>query len=81
LISRYASNTIKSYKDYARPFLKHVDNYSSLKSVPVSIIESFIKEKVQKEQISISYQKGLVEAIKKIYELILNEKTYETSLS
>src|SRR5690606_19422680 len=71
---RYASNTIKSYKDYAHLYLKYVDNYASLKSVPLSIIESFINEKVQKEQISISYQKGLVGAIKKIHELILNEK-------
>lgn len=71
---RYASNTIKAYKDYARLFLKYVDNLSSLESIPISIIESFINEKVQKERISLSYQKGLVGAIKKIYELILNKK-------
>ena len=71
---RYASNRVKAYKDYARLFLKYVDNYPSLEFIPITIIESFINEKVKKEQISISYQKGLVEAIKKIYELILNEK-------
>ncbi|WP_262887188.1 tyrosine-type recombinase/integrase [Sphingobacterium sp. SGR-19] len=71
---RYANNTVKAYKDYARLFLKYVDNYPSLESIPITIIESFINEKVQKEKISISYQKGLVGAIKKIYELILNEK-------
>ena len=71
---RSTSNTVKAYKDYARLFLKYVDNYPSLESIPITIIESFINEKVQKEKISISYQKGLVGAIKKIYELILNEK-------
>lgn len=71
---RYASNTIKSYKDYVSLFLKHVDNYTSLKDVPLVDIESFINEKVEKEQISVSYQKGLVGAIKKMYELILGEK-------
>lgn len=71
---RYASNTIRSYKDYASLFLKHVDSYTSLKDVPLVKIESFINEKVEKEQISVSYQKGLVGAIKKLYELILGEK-------
>lgn len=49
---RYAMNTIKSYMDYASLFLKHLNEYPSLKDVPVSAIESFINEKVQKEQIS-----------------------------
>lgn len=71
---RYAKNTIKSYMDYASLFLKHLNEYPSLKDVPVKAIESFINEKVQKEQISVSYQKGLVGAIKKLYELTLNQK-------
>lgn len=71
---RYAKNTIKSYMDYASLFLKHLNEYPSLKDVPMSAIESFINEKVQKEQISVSYQKGLVGAIKKLYELTLNQK-------
>lgn len=71
---RYAKNTIKSYMDYASLFLKHLSEYPSLKDVPVKAIESFINEKVQKEQISVSYQKGLVGAIKKLYELTLNQK-------
>ena len=71
---RYAKNTIKSYMDYASLFLKHLNEYPSLKDVPVIAIESFINEKVQKEQISVSYQKGLVGAIKKLYELTLNQK-------
>lgn len=71
---RYASNTIRSYKDYASLFLKHVGNYEFLKDVPISYIESFINQKVQNDSISVSYQKGLVGAIKKLYELLLNEK-------
>lgn len=71
---RYAKNTIKSYMDYASLFLKHLNEYPSLKDVPVRAIESFINEKVQKEQISVSHQKGLVGTIKKLYELTLNQK-------
>lgn len=74
ITQRYANNTIKSYKDYASLFLKHLDSYSSLNDVPITAIESFINAKVEQEQISVSYQKGLVGAIKKLYELILNEK-------
>lgn len=71
---RYAKNTIKSYMDYASLFLKRLNEYPSLKDVPMRAIESFINEKVLKEQISVSYQKGLVGAIKKLYELTLNQK-------
>lgn len=42
--------------------------------MPLSHIESFINEKVKHEQISVSYQKGLVGAIKKLYELLLDKK-------
>jgi len=42
--------------------------------VPLSHIESLINEKVKREQISLSYQKGLVSAIKKLYELVLDKK-------
>ncbi|MGY4385716.1 integrase/recombinase XerD [Pedobacter sp. UYP24] len=74
IIQRYAINTIKSYKDYASLFLKHVNDYPFLKEVPVSAVESFINDKVTKQRISVSYQKGLVGAIKKLYELTLGEK-------
>ncbi|ADY51152.1 integrase family protein [Pseudopedobacter saltans DSM 12145] len=74
VIQRYASNTIRSYMDYAGLFLKYVDKFASLKDVPIAIIETFINEKVENENISASYQKGLVGAIKKLYELILDEK-------
>jgi len=42
--------------------------------VPLSLIESFINEKVKHEQISVSYQKGLIGVIKKLYELLLDKK-------
>lgn len=74
LMQRYAGNTIRSYKDYASIFLKHVTKYPSLGEIRLSDIEAFINEKVQNGKISVSYQKGLVGAIKKMYELILGEK-------
>ena len=74
LMQRYAANTIRSYKDYASIFLKHVSKYPSLEEIPLSDIEAFINEKVQNGKISVSYQKGLVGAIKKMYELILDKK-------
>lgn len=73
LMQRYAGNTIRSYKDYASIFLKHVSKYPSLEEIPLSDIEAFINEKVQNGKISVSYQKGLVGAIKKMYELILDK--------
>ena len=75
LMQRYAGNTIRSYKDYASIFLKHVSKYPSLEEIPLSDIEAFINEKVQNGKISVSYQKGLVGAIKKMYELILDLKS------
>lgn len=75
LMQRYAGNTIRSYKDYASIFLKHVSKYPSLEEIPLSDIEAFINEKVQNGKISVSYQKGLVGAIKKMYELILDKKS------
>ena len=59
LMQRYAGNTIRSYKDYASIFLKHVSKYPSLEEIPLSDIEAFINEKVQNGKISVSYQKGL----------------------
>lgn len=45
LMQRYAGNTIRSYKDYASIFLKHVSKYPSLEEIPLSDIEAFINEK------------------------------------
>lgn len=71
---RYVSNTIRSYRDYASLFLNHVAQFDHLKDVPLSHVESFINDKVNREQISVPYQKGLVGAIKKLYKLLLEEK-------
>lgn len=45
LMQRYAGNTIRSYKDYASIFLKHVSKYPSLEEIPLSDIEAFITKK------------------------------------
>ena len=73
-VQRYAPNTIRVYQDYARLFLNAMQKYKQLNEIPVVAIEAFINEKVEKDRISSSYQKGLVGAIKKIYELLLKEK-------
>lgn len=73
-LQRYANNTIKSYCGYAQVFLDYMYNYASLKDIPTTEIEKFINFKVEHENISASYQRSLVGAIKKIYELVVNEK-------
>jgi integrase/recombinase XerD len=69
---RYAPNTIRAYLDYSKLYLQHVQPYESLQDVPLSEIERFVKQK--SDQISISYQKGLVGAIKKIHDLVGGQK-------
>ncbi|GAA4146286.1 hypothetical protein GCM10022216_31020 [Sphingobacterium kyonggiense] len=59
---RYAYNKIRSFCDYDSLYLKHVSEYGLL-----SHIKLFIHEKVISEQISKSYQKGLIGVIKKLY--------------
>ncbi len=71
---RYANNTIKSYCGYAQIFLDYMMQYSNLNQIPISEIEAFINKKVLTDQISASYQRSLVGAIKKIYELVNNQK-------
>lgn len=71
---RYANNTIKSYCGYAQFFLDYMMQYSNLNQIPISEIEAFINKKVLTDQISASYQRSLVGAIKKIYELVNNQK-------
>jgi integrase/recombinase XerD len=72
-IQRFAPNTIKSYVDYAHLYLKSVKNYASLRDIPISEIENFINRKINENHISVSYQKGLVGAIKKLHKLIENQ--------
>lgn len=71
---RYANNTIKSYCSYARFFLDHMKKYNNLDEIPISEIEGFINMKVLQDNISASYQRSLVGAIKKIYELVNSQK-------
>lgn len=71
---RYANNTIKAYAAYALLFLEHMKKYKTLKDIPIPEIEAFINIKVLKDKISASYQRSLVGAIKKIYELVDNQK-------
>jgi integrase/recombinase XerD len=73
-LQRYAKNTIKAYNDYAKVFLKAMSEYDSLSDIPIIKIEFFINQKVTLDLISASYQKGLVGAIKKLYELTLDQK-------
>jgi integrase/recombinase XerD len=72
-VQRYASNTIKSYLDYARLYIQSLEMYSDLSEVPTTHIEGFINEKVLKNNISPSYQKGLVGAIKRMHKLLHNQ--------
>ena len=73
-LQRYSPNTIKAYKQYAQVFLQAMSDYSSLKKIPVLEIEGFINRMVTDNKISVSYQRSLVGAIKKLYELTLDEK-------
>lgn len=73
-LQRYANNTIKSYCGYARVFLEQMDQYNRLDEIPISEIELFINTKVIHENISVSYQRSLVGAIKKVFELVENQK-------
>ncbi len=75
-LQRYANNTIKSYCSYAQIFLEYMDKYHTLNEIPISEIEAFINAKVFKDNISASYQRSLVGAIKKVYELV-NTQTIE----
>ncbi|WP_165438731.1 hypothetical protein [Albibacterium indicum] len=51
-----------------------MSDHTSLKRIPVSEIEEFINRMVRDNKISVSYQRSLVGAIKKLYELNLGEK-------
>lgn len=73
-LQRYSPNTIKAYKQYTQVFLQAMSDYTSLKKIPVSEIEGFINRMVKDNKISASYQRSLVGAIKKLYELTLDEK-------
>lgn len=73
-VQRFAANTVRNYVDYARMFLKSMNHYDSLQKIPISEVEAFINHKVLVEKISVSYQKGLVGAIQKLYVLEVGSK-------
>ena len=73
-LQRYANNTIKSYCGYAQVFLEQMEKYNRLDEIPISEIELFINTKVTQENISVSYKRSLVGAIKKGFELVENQK-------
>ncbi|MFV0219730.1 site-specific integrase [Empedobacter falsenii] len=73
-LQRYANNTIKSYCGYAQVFLEQMEKYNRLDEIPISEIELFINTKVTQENISVSYQRSLVGSIKKVFELVENQK-------
>src|SRR5690606_14727801 len=70
-LQRYSPNTIRAYRDYARIFLKHMEDYVDLEQIPIIEIENFINMKLKEDRISVSFQKGLIVAIKKLYRLLL----------
>jgi len=51
-----------------------MSDYTSLKKISVSEIEGFINRMVTDDKIGVSYQRSLVGAIKKLYELTMDEK-------
>src|SRR5690606_17729279 len=73
-LQRYSPNTIKAYKQHVQVFLQAMSEYDNLKEIPVSEIEGFINRMVTDNKISVSYQRSLVGAIKKLYELTQDEK-------
>jgi len=73
-LQRYSASTIKSYKEYLKLFLHAMQKYDKLALIPVEEIECFINLKVKNENISASYQRSLVGAIKKAYALLLNQQ-------
>lgn len=62
-IKRYSYKTIKSYKNALLCFINFYFD-KDVTSLSIKDIESFINYKVTEENISISYQKTLVGAIK-----------------
>lgn len=73
-MQRYANNTIKSYCGYAQIFLEYMKEYSTIDEIFIIEIEQTINTKLLQENISASYQRSLVGTIKKIYELVANQK-------
>ncbi len=73
-IQRYSPNTIRSYTEYVKLFLQGMKQYEKLSLIPIAEIELFINTKIEDKNISASYQRSLVSAIKKVYSLLLDEE-------
>src|SRR5690606_19931286 len=73
-VQRYSPSTIKSYSEYLKVFLQSMYQYEKMVFIPVEEIEAFINKKVKNENISASYQRSLVGAIKKAYSLLLDQQ-------
>ncbi|MCS7029538.1 MAG: tyrosine-type recombinase/integrase [Bacteroidia bacterium] len=71
-IKRYTFKTVKTYKNALIQFLQAFP-YKSPEEVTVKEIETFINQKVTQENISASYQKTLVGAIKFLYHEVLRK--------
>jgi site-specific recombinase XerD len=69
-IKRYSVKTIKSYRNALNVFIKEFPN-KDIAHLSVKDIEDFINRKVTQQQISVSYQKSLVGAIKFFYKQVL----------
>lgn len=71
-IKRYSYKTIKTYKNALICFINFFNN-KDITTLSAKEIESFINYKVTQENISISYQKTLVGAIKFLYIQLLRK--------
>ncbi|MDX1903556.1 MAG: tyrosine-type recombinase/integrase [Thermonemataceae bacterium] len=72
-IQRYAHSTIQTYGNCLSKFLKAFEKYE-LKNVSEKNIENYIAHLLKVEKISDSYQKQMLGAIGKFYELIYNKQ-------
>ncbi|WNM18056.1 tyrosine-type recombinase/integrase [Flavobacterium capsici] len=74
-IKRYSASSIKSYINALRQFLKSFEG-QDIDKLKISQIENYINQQVTINNISISYQKQLVAAIKFYYNGVL-QKNYK----
>lgn len=78
-LQRYAYSTIKSYGNCLAKFLKAFERYD-LSQVNEKNIENYLIHLIKEEKISYSYQRQLLGAIGKFYELTFQKKLNLASL-
>lgn len=76
---RYASSSIKSYVACCSRFLAYFEQ-QDLAALQTKDIANYLQHLIVQEQISASYQKQMLRAIAKLYELCLQRKLNLTSL-